>query len=603
MTQPISAAESLRERIDIIFHELELAVRWQTSAILLVTYAYDLVMNDAAQALTARLQAGSQQVQPIVVSEDLYDIPLFLSQQPGREKTIYFISHLSQGGGEDQRNAYRALNIRREYFTQYHLRAVFWLTEQETFDLPRFAPDFWAFRSRSVELLDAPDPARLAALTENGRPKVFLSAVEVAELNAQIAEQETWLKALNNSPETTASRANLLYNLAVLHWARQDTLQAANLWRKTLSLAAILGDKSLEAACYTGLGAMLRRMGDFEQALDKLRQAVDLDPQNVYILSELERVFLHLGQVANAEYTIKQMLPLEKGAVIAQAKRLSSGISADLLTQVRATLLECGPFDNSAQLRSIFIDERTSPWRNNIPEADNVQARVDAIISYLYPRSNVAGDNALVLFLQVLADRTHLSDSCHTKLLFLANQLQHSLNLVPVDKLQPHTAFLTDLWQQMLVEYGFRDLSQNSRFRQFPFIGYRVFFLQVDSVAFVPADRLSRAEIIALHQNFFSLTQQISQDFPGIIPQGVLGFVFESGCSPEIVKFVRRQTQFSYAAGQSAVTVSWAIDLPAREIHTHRNPLSFKPPVVISPSQLYPNPVFLREFLQTFPHT
>jgi len=103
---------------------------------------------------------------------------------------------------------------------------------------------------------------------------------------------------------------------------------------------------------------------------------------------------------------------------------MSSGISANLLKQIQATLLACGPFASQAALATTFIDSRISVWQQALPEANSADSRVTELIAFLVDRSNAEGENALILFLHVLSDQLDERDKCHHKLLQLANTLK-----------------------------------------------------------------------------------------------------------------------------------------------------------------------------------
>ena len=105
-----------------------------------------------------RLDEIGQQVTPFSVDKMNYDIPLLLSQRPERDHSVYSVTALSQGGGKGGANAYRALNMRREFFVDYSMKVILWLAKGEVFKLSRQAPDFWAFRHRLVEIHDPADP-------------------------------------------------------------------------------------------------------------------------------------------------------------------------------------------------------------------------------------------------------------------------------------------------------------------------------------------------------------------------------------------------------------------------------------------------------------
>lgn len=104
-----------------------------------------------------------------------------------------------------------------------------------------------------------------------------------------------------------------------------------------------------------------------------------------------------------------------------------SGISPQLYNQLRNTLLDCGPFSNEQEIRAIFADARISPWRYSLPHADNPMSRVEGTIGFLYTKFTTNQQNALVLMLKVLQDRTPLGDACYQKLNSLVYTLEQEL--------------------------------------------------------------------------------------------------------------------------------------------------------------------------------
>lgn len=55
-------------------------------------------------------------------------------------------------------------------------------------------------------------------------------------------------------------------------------------------------------------------------------------------------------------------------------------ISPDLYHRLRTALLRCGPFNSDDTLKTVFIDERISPWRDEIPNAANPKDRVNKVV-------------------------------------------------------------------------------------------------------------------------------------------------------------------------------------------------------------------------------
>lgn len=99
-------------------------------------------------------------------------------------------------------------------------------------------------------------------------------------------------------------------------------------------------------------------------------------------------------------------------------------IPSNLRQRLRETLWQCGPFDSNKELLNEFVDERLAPWRNQVPDnTSNRGQRVDALIHALHDKDNANDENALILFLHVLADRTPPTNACYQKLINLADKL------------------------------------------------------------------------------------------------------------------------------------------------------------------------------------
>lgn len=75
-----------------------------------------------------------------------------------------------------------------------------------------------------------------------------------------------------------------------------------------------------------------------------------------------------------------------------------------LHNKLRQALMDNGPFDSNEELRGIFADPRLIQWRHSVPEASNRASRVNFTIAKLLDDWNVAGENALYLFLYVLGE-------------------------------------------------------------------------------------------------------------------------------------------------------------------------------------------------------
>jgi len=106
--------------------------------------------------------------------------------------------------------------------------------------------------------------------------------------------------------------------------------------------------------------------------------------------------------------------------------------SRDLVKKLQGTLLRVGTFHSYVTLRSLFIDERIHQWIDLIPQVTTTRERIQVVISEFSNLSNANYENALVLFLRVLADLIPVEDANHQEILQLADQVDQSLSIVPV---------------------------------------------------------------------------------------------------------------------------------------------------------------------------
>jgi len=116
----------------------------------------------------------------------------------------------------------------------------------------------------------------------------------------------------------------------------------------------------------------------------------------------------------------------------ATVAQLSPGLPPALNERLRLTLSQSPYLASGAALHTLFVDARLTPWRDHIPDnTPSRTARVNGLIHTLYAKTNTAGENALVLFLHVLADHTDPDDALHPQLLSLAADLDRALTAKP----------------------------------------------------------------------------------------------------------------------------------------------------------------------------
>jgi hypothetical protein len=115
-------------------------------------------------------------------------------------------------------------------------------------------------------------------------------------------------------------------------------------------------------------------------------------------------------------------------------KKPMTNLTSDQLSRVRQTLIKCAPFRTERQLRPYFDDPRISAWQNRLPtQSESKMELVVDIISLLKNRfSSQSGENALVLFLDVVSENVEEDDLCQQQIATLAAELRGA---IPAEKI------------------------------------------------------------------------------------------------------------------------------------------------------------------------
>ncbi|HCC79281.1 MAG: hypothetical protein A2X25_08800 [Chloroflexi bacterium GWB2_49_20] len=290
------------DRIDILFRELELAIRWQRPSILLAIFKSDQLHDEVESVLKSRLLAVGQDVHCFKIDgEANSDIPQYLTNLPHLEKKVIFVEGFKLGGGQENAHAYRTLNIGRDYFVNRQVRVVFWLTLDEANDLARYAPEFWGYRHRVVEFMEHMDPAQ-SPLRSLG--SIWQGIGEytdgMEDIDNRIALRNTLLSGLPEKNESTSVRANLLISLGVLHWRKGDIEKAIGLSQSALQLATKIENKWFEAFCYNSLALIQANSGQVSEAIEALKQASSLAPDQIFPWNNLGNLFSELDRFDEA---------------------------------------------------------------------------------------------------------------------------------------------------------------------------------------------------------------------------------------------------------------------------------------------------------------
>lgn len=290
-SQTISA---FADNLTALFEELQLACKWHRPSILVATYQSRLVKLEAQIKLEKRLRRSGQEIFFFNLNAEPIDLPLFMSNYPYREKTVFFVSGLISERSTNP-NLFRALNIRRELLVDNQIRVVFWLTPEEAAALPIQALDFWAFRHRVLEFFNRPTPRRVKSLIQELDWDYWDPQVLRAQLPTGLAQREELLKEIPDWDAAPWMRSKLLLMLAVLHWVAQDYKESQKLLEIGLNLAKSARIVNLEARYYAAFGMLYQSQGRHNQAIKSYQRSIKLEPNYAETWSRLGLVFQEKG--------------------------------------------------------------------------------------------------------------------------------------------------------------------------------------------------------------------------------------------------------------------------------------------------------------------
>ncbi|HKZ43695.1 MAG TPA: tetratricopeptide repeat protein [Anaerolineales bacterium] len=300
----------LDDRVDILFRELELAIRWKRPSILLAVFSSTNNHGDIKTILKNRLHGVGQDVHSLRLDDEISsDLPNYLTNLPNLDQKVIFVEGFNGGGREKNIEAYRYLNISRDYFINRKVRVVFWLTSEEANDLARYSPEFWGFRHRVVEFLDLHDPKQ-SPLHSLGT--VWQGIGEFSngmdEVDEKISLRNSILADLPDMDESTSARANLFISLGVLYWRKGEMEKAIGNSKKALELASKLDNKWFEAFCYNSMALIHANTGKVSESIEALEHAVELVPDQYFPLNNLGNLFSELDRFDEAMVAFRTVI-------------------------------------------------------------------------------------------------------------------------------------------------------------------------------------------------------------------------------------------------------------------------------------------------------
>jgi len=288
--------KSFDENIELLFEELELAIKWGRPSILLAIHKSRFGQEKAGRALEQKLNKLGQDIVPIVVNNERSDVPHLIQAVPARDRTVFFVSNIEWGGGPDGKEAYKALNVYRELFVENRVKVVFWLTAGESANLPRYAPDFWAFRHRVIEF---------AAQRTHGNVNVPAGVLIWQVQNSidsfdkpeqRIAARQEILAKLPHNTEALSTRVELLYNIGYLYWVLGNSTKALEAFSAGIDQVKDFQLPQVRSNLLNGTAIIYYEADQYDQAIEFYKQAILNSPKDGSLLINLSAACCALGR-------------------------------------------------------------------------------------------------------------------------------------------------------------------------------------------------------------------------------------------------------------------------------------------------------------------
>jgi len=274
-----------QDRVDILFHEIELAVRWDRPSILFAIYKSDFIRDEVNVMLREKLEKIGQKTHPVKTNlNNQFDFLTQISQLPDLSQTILLIDGFNWESGTEGVRVFKELNKHREYFIDNNIRAVFWLFENEVSDFAANATECWNLRHRVVEFVDVPQQGQgLIQSLESLWQSPDNSPTDVYAVDNFTEEKPH----LPESEKENASRANALLNLGILFWRKGNPQRALKYFKTSEEISISLADHSLQAQCLNGLALVQTELGNINEAVTAYQRATSLSPESEFLWNNL----------------------------------------------------------------------------------------------------------------------------------------------------------------------------------------------------------------------------------------------------------------------------------------------------------------------------
>lgn len=276
---------SFQDRIDILFHEIELAVRWDRPSILFAIYKSEIIRDEVNKLLKEKLQNISQNTYSIRTNyKNQFDFLSQISQLTDLSKNVLLIDGFNWECGAEGVGVFKEFNKHREYFIDNNIRAIFWLYENEVSDFAANATECWILRHRVVEFVDVPTRDQISIHS----PEPVGQRDENHPACESISDRspEKVLKIPVDEKETT-SHANALLSLGIIFWRKGNLQRSLKYLMASVELSVSIANHSLKAQCQNAIALVHTELGNLDDAISAYQSAISLSPESGFLWNNL----------------------------------------------------------------------------------------------------------------------------------------------------------------------------------------------------------------------------------------------------------------------------------------------------------------------------
>lgn len=268
---------TFNEKVDILFNEIDLAIKWSRPSILFAIYSSGIVLSKAKAGLEDRLSHLNQKINIIEISgkkQSNFSSEIF--KVPRLSHSVLFIDDINCNQYEDNIGFFNELKRNLEKFIDHRIRVVFWLSEEDVANFATNAVECWILRHHVVEFQD--DPYQTNALLQT----LESTWQDLDEEDIVDAASSTAIREVIDSPEKVEAsqfHGNLILMLGILHWRKGNTKEAQKFINVALDIAKKISDLSLEGQCQNALSLIQADDRNKDDSSKASEETIPMDSQ------------------------------------------------------------------------------------------------------------------------------------------------------------------------------------------------------------------------------------------------------------------------------------------------------------------------------------